>query len=62
MKLPRNVHLPKANKTIRFEDEDKQRTRVFFFFPQILKRGTEESLILVLFTKKVNKAILIEGG
>ena len=47
-------------KTFRFEDEDKQRTRVFF--SQILKKGTAESFILVLFTRKVNKVIFIEGG
>ena len=49
-------------KTFRFEDEDKQRTRVFFFFSAILKKGTAESFILALFTRKVNKVIFIEDG
>ena len=47
-------------KTFRFEDEDKQRTR-FFFFANSQKR-TAESFILVLFTRKVNKVIFIEDG
>ena len=47
-------------KTFRFEHEDKQRTQFFFF--AILKKGTEESFILALFTRKVNKVIFIEGG